>query len=736
MDRVGNYELSARIAKGGMAEIWVAANVGRRGPDVERVCVVKRLLPQFATNEEHIQMFLEEGKLATAFDHPNIVRTFDFGTGGVGGEPYLAMEYLHGEDLRTVLRTLKKAGQRLPLEQAITIVRRVAEGLHHAHEARSRSGDALQVVHRDVSPHNVLLTFDGQVKVVDFGIAKSTSRSWETKHGTLKGKVPYMSPEQIKARKVDRRTDIYSAGVMLYELVLGKRPYVLSASGDFAQMMAIARHDVLPPADVDPAIEPALERIILQAIAYDPKDRYPSFDRLVADLDAFARAKSIDMSSASLARFMASVFGARVDAWRAAISDDDALTHVIALEEARALQDPEEEEEATDVAAEEPLPISGSSPAVAALVSVGDVSVVTLRGKIDEHFEGAQLGRALRGTVLIDLEGVDRVTSFGVREWIELTKALASHTGDVWLARCSEPIVTQMAHIRSFPGTTKLLSFAAPFLCNACGHGWSTFLDCERDAAWFGDGQAPVHAVVACPRCGGAGRLDDDPAFLSFAAPYAGAPVPAAVRNVLATIEAAAKGSRDWIEKLVSEEETRLRILGDVDPQVRWPRLLDGVEGRLVVEFRGAPRVPKEAAAALVRALRGRGREVATIELVEAPLAVHEALAGDTRIRVKSVLVEGACAGCNAARNGLVSGAELVAARQEGRAPRVTCRRCDGPLDVTALLPAVVVNAGSARPAPLVATAVEPARSWLVLVIAAAAFVILIIAIVVKLQSP
>ncbi len=749
--RIGPYELSARIAKGGMAEIWVAANHGRRARDAERVCVVKKLLPQFVGNEEHIQMFLEEGRLATAFDHPNVVKTFDFGT---DNEPFLAMEYLHGEDLRTVLRQLKRDGKTVPLPHAITIMRRVAAGLHHAHEARSKNGEPLQVIHRDVSPHNVLLTFDGEVKVVDFGIAKSRERRWETKHGTLKGKVPYMSPEQIKARKLDRRTDIYAAGVMLYELVLGKRPYVLTATGDFAQMMAIARHDVVSPAEVDPTLDPMLQRIILNAMAYDPKDRYPTFAAMLAELDVFARIAGIDGSNAALSEFMSSLFGARVDAWRAAITDEDALTHVIALEEARALIDDPDDEEEDDVgdgtgsSSVLPLPPASaalvvSSAAIAAIVDVNGVTVVTLRGKIDESFDGAALGKGLRGTVLLDLEGVDRITSFGVREWIEMTKAIAESTApiELWLARCSEPIVTQMAHIRSFPGTARLLSFHAPFLCNACGNAWMTTLDCERDATWLsGSARDPVHAVVACPRCGGAARLDDDPAFLSFAEPHAGTKVPPNVRQVLATIEQTGRGHKEWIEKVVSDQETRVRILRDVDPQARWPRLLAGVEGRLVVEFKNAPRVPGPAAAAFVRSLRGLDREVDAIEIVEAPLPIAEALrsSGDRRISVTSVLVEARCAGCGAMRSGLARPSDLFDAIDEGRVPFVACRRCDGPLDLTAMVPRHGLPPASlpAQPLPSELVAASSGPPWLALGLAAAAFVILVVAIAMKLHSP
>ena len=237
------------------------------------MCVVKKLLPQHTTNDEFIQMFLDEGRITALFEHPNIVRVFDFGS--EEGSHYVAMDYLHGEDLRTVLRALKAEGRAVPLSgDAHGHLRGVRRRFIMPTRCAAAKGEPLEIVHRDISPHNVFLTFDGAVKLVDFGIAKSTDRDWETKHGTIKGKVPYMSPEQIKGRALDRRSDLYAVGVVLYELALGRRPYVLATGGDFAVMMAIARHDVRAPTAIDPTIAPELERIIMKAIAYDRKERY------------------------------------------------------------------------------------------------------------------------------------------------------------------------------------------------------------------------------------------------------------------------------------------------------------------------------------------------------------------------------------------------------------------------------------------------------------------------------
>jgi len=719
MERLAKYELLSKIASGGMAEIWVARTRTDgvvRGAD-ERVprdslgmCVIKKLLPQHAENEEYKRMFLEEGRLGAALLHPNIVRMFDFGS--EDGTHYLAMEYLHGEDLRVANRVHRSGGRVMPLAQAVDIVARACSGLHHAHELRGEDGTPLEIVHRDVSPHNVFLTFDGGVKVVDFGIAKSLDRRWETKHGTLKGKVPYMSPEQIKARRLDRRTDIYAMGVMLYELVLGRRPYVLSAGGDFAMMMAIARHDIRPPREVAPNIDPELEAIILRAMTYDPKGRYQTMLEMSQALEQFAASRSLETGASPLAAYLETLFGARVEAWRAA-QHVDLAAHVLQIEEERAQSGLYEEEESdgskTFVAegdagtvsktipsgpgAGAPPPSAASlvactSAAVAAVIEVLGTTVVTLQGRIDEGFEGAALGGSLSGRVLFDLKGVERVTSFGVREWLEMMKAIDEQEDiDIWLARCPEGVVTQMSLIRTFAGKAKVLSFQAPFLCDDCGNSFARTLDCEHDAPWFRDGRGET---PRCPRCDGAAKLDDDPAFLAFAAPYAGLGVPEQLRDVLETVEHSDNADLDVVDKSVTRDETRVRVNRDVDRSVRWNRIFDGLEGRLVVDFRGVPRVSAEGAANFARAIKALGPEVTDIEIVECPVGVLTALGGrsalpgsNDRRRVVSVAFAGRCAACAAARTGVVVIGEIVEAAVAGRPPFVPCRRCNAALDVS-----------------------------------------------------
>ena len=182
--------------------------------------VIKRILPQLATKTDFVEMFLDEARIAATLQHPNVVQMYDVGV--VDGNYFIAMEYLHGEDVRSLQRTLHRQDKRLPLEHALNIVIGVASGLHYAHEKVGFDGKPLEIVHRDVTPQNVIVTYDGAVKLLDFGIAKASNRFGETRFGTLKGKVPYMSPEQCRGEPLDRRSDIFSLGIMLYELTLGK----------------------------------------------------------------------------------------------------------------------------------------------------------------------------------------------------------------------------------------------------------------------------------------------------------------------------------------------------------------------------------------------------------------------------------------------------------------------------------------------------------------------------------
>ncbi len=310
--RLGKYEIIKRLAIGGMAEIFLARVEAL--PGFQKMVVIKRILPQHATKREFIEMFLDEARIAATLQHPNLVQVYDVGL--VDGNYFISMEYLHGEDVRAMMKTLVQAGRGLPLEHALNICIGVAAGLHYAHDKIGFDGQPLNIVHRDVTPQNIIVTFEGGVKLLDFGIAKASNRSGETRFGTLKGKVPYMSPEQCRSENLDRRTDVFSLGIMLYELTLGRR--LFRAKSEFDVMKKIVDGKITPPSKIDPAYDEGLEAIVMKALAKDREERYQTAAELQHDLEGYIRDKRMYVSATALKQFMESVFGQKLEAWREA----------------------------------------------------------------------------------------------------------------------------------------------------------------------------------------------------------------------------------------------------------------------------------------------------------------------------------------------------------------------------------------------------------------------------------
>lgn len=300
--RLGKYQLLRRIATGGMAEIFLARAQAMHG--FEKQVVLKRILPQHASSEDFIRMFLAEARLAATLHHPNIVQVYDIGE--EAGAYFFTMEYIQGEDLRRLVRAARRKQTPIPLAHILHIIMGMAGGLHHAHEKIGTDGLPLGIVHRDVSPSNVLVTYEGDVKVVDFGIAKAAAAQNSTMAGTLKGKIPYMSPEQCRGEPVDRRSDIFSIGTLLWELTTGKR--LFAGENEFAILNRVAKADVPPPSSVRPEYPPELEAIVMRALSVDPENRYPSAIDLQIDLEDFAREARLPVSSARMGRFMRALF--------------------------------------------------------------------------------------------------------------------------------------------------------------------------------------------------------------------------------------------------------------------------------------------------------------------------------------------------------------------------------------------------------------------------------------------
>jgi serine/threonine protein kinase len=307
--QIGKYRVVRRLAVGGMAEIYLAEARGIEG--FTKHVVLKRILPQFAQSETFVRLFLNEARVSATLDHPNIATVYDIGE--ADGVYFFTMEYLHGEDLGHLLREMVARQTRLPLEHALTIGVGVAAGLHAAHEKRSPDGKPLGIVHRDVSPSNVVVTYDGGVKLCDFGVAKITSQAELTSTGTLKGKVSYMSPEQCNNESLDRRSDVFALGVLLYELSTQTR--LFKGDSEAATLKMVLDAEIAPPSSRVPNYPADLEATILKALHRDRQDRYATARELQIALEEVARAHGLITSAASLGAFMISSFGTKVEPW-------------------------------------------------------------------------------------------------------------------------------------------------------------------------------------------------------------------------------------------------------------------------------------------------------------------------------------------------------------------------------------------------------------------------------------
>jgi serine/threonine-protein kinase len=291
----GRYLLLERLAIGGMAEVWLAEVRGQPG----RRCAVKRLLPTLADDPAFVTMFLDEARIGAQLDHPGIVPVLDLGREGAGY--FMAMDYLPGQDLRALLARLRHDGSRLPPPLSAHLVAEAARALDHAHRARGQDGAPLQVVHRDLSPANVLLGYDGRVAVIDFGIAQAAFRA-HREDAVLRGKFGYLSPEQVRGLPVDRRADVFSLGAVLHELLTGQR--LFHGPSDLAVLERVRAAQVRPPSERNPAVPPSLDAVVLRALAREPADRHA----WASDLAEALRPLAAPDGRAALARELAARF--------------------------------------------------------------------------------------------------------------------------------------------------------------------------------------------------------------------------------------------------------------------------------------------------------------------------------------------------------------------------------------------------------------------------------------------
>ena len=303
-DVYGPYQLIDRIAVGGMAEVFKAKRSGVAG--FEKTLAVKRILPHLSDNEEFVNMFVDEAKMVAGLTHPNIVQIFDLGQ--IEKSYFIAMEYVHGRDLRTILKRAKEKELRLPLDLSLRIASALCAALEFAHRKKDERGRAMEIVHRDVSPQNILISFEGDVKLTDFGIAKAATKASNTDRGALRGKLLYMSPEQAWGKALDRRSDLFSLGLVLYEMVTDQKPFLLGGDGsEMTILEKVRRCEIAPARSQNPKMPESVDRLVMKALAKDPDERYQDAAEMARAVERVIRERQ-PLSASELKRFMELLF--------------------------------------------------------------------------------------------------------------------------------------------------------------------------------------------------------------------------------------------------------------------------------------------------------------------------------------------------------------------------------------------------------------------------------------------
>ncbi len=321
----GRYQIIRRLAIGGMGEVFLARQSGVAGFD--RLVILKSLLPDLAAQEDFVNQFLDEARVAATLNHPNIVSIYEVGLWN--GTYFIAMEYIRGDNLSRLARAAERAKRRMPVDVAAFVVHEAAHALDHAHKACDLHGTPLHIVHRDVSPQNIMVRTDGVTKVVDFGIAKAANRSSRTATGLLKGKVQYMAPEQIMGGQVDGRTDQFALGVVLWELVAGRK---LFSGGNDIEVLRAVLHAPMPPlVEAEPSCPPELSRIVARMIERDVERRYPTLADAGAELKAYLDVRGLKNVQLETARFVGDTLGEEISAKTVDLTPSGANNFVINL---------------------------------------------------------------------------------------------------------------------------------------------------------------------------------------------------------------------------------------------------------------------------------------------------------------------------------------------------------------------------------------------------------------------
>ncbi len=297
----GPYQLLERVAVGGMAEVFRAKRTGVEG--FEKVVAVKRILSHLSDNKEFVDMFIDEAKMVAGLAHPNVAQIFDLGKHEKNY--WIAMEYVHGRDLRTIMRRAREHGLRIPLDISTYVVSKVCAALEYAHRKKDDKGQPMLIVHRDISPQNILISFEGDVKLTDFGIAKAASKASTTDKGALRGKLLYMSPEQAWGKPMDKRSDVFSLGIVFYETLTEQKPFL--GTSEMSILETVRECRVPPPTTINDKIPEKLERVVMKALERDPEVRYQDAGEMLRDLERVLHEWQ-PATASGLARFLEILF--------------------------------------------------------------------------------------------------------------------------------------------------------------------------------------------------------------------------------------------------------------------------------------------------------------------------------------------------------------------------------------------------------------------------------------------
>ncbi|MDP3506085.1 MAG: protein kinase [Myxococcales bacterium] len=395
-DRVGKYELLTPLTSGGMAELFLGTTVGPGG--FQKHVVIKRILPDASRDETFMRMFLDEARITAGFTHPNIAQVYDLGEDDEG--LYVVMEFIAGQNLNQVVSMCAKKQHVLPLGFSVSVVNDCALALHYAHTYVKPSGERYPVVHRDVAQKNIMVGWDGQTKLLDFGIAKAAGTLSRTKVGTVKGTAGYMSPEQVTAKAVDGRSDVFSLGVVAWEMVTGQR--LFSADTELAEMKLILEAKVERPDEVEPVVPTALADVIMRALAKEPADRWPSareFSKAIT-----TRCADLVFDAEERSHFMREIFTERIEQTRKLfeLSKSKATSETEVRQLAKSIQ---------ESAMSQPVlkPVKGrakAGPKKPKATSAEDEKLLELAIRVDQVAAGAEAHRPRRtwgGPLLIAL---------------------------------------------------------------------------------------------------------------------------------------------------------------------------------------------------------------------------------------------------------------------------------------------------------------------------------------------